>query len=251
MLQLGLLYADWWNQNQTPVPSNSHKTREEERLIGGSRQHFTYYITDENADAIKSFYRKQLTDSDWQEVDLVSHLPKANADALKMMLIFENNGERIIIVFPPTEAFRDRKTRFTVSRGQIKEEVPDSVDNQLLAKPKKDIAPVFPGAILTNLIETPDAQKASYYCKNGIEELAQFYKNNMALRGWRLVSDTPLEKIPMGGAKNIRTVSKTLIFSNSRNDSCKIGLAQTSFGKEFPDVGGSLTNIMVDYEAKH
>jgi len=250
ILQAGLVHADWWSQNLTPVPSGASKILEEERMIGGSQQHLTYYVTDEDAAGVMDFYRKQLTDSNWNEVDLKKGMPNEITKALGNTLIFENSQERIVIVFPPKESFRDLKTRFTLSRGKIKEEPSGLADNQLLAKPKQDIAPVFPGAVLTNLIESREAQKSGYYCKNSLEEVAEFYKKNMILRGWRLESESPSEQLPMEEAKNMRMTLKRLIFSNSRDDSCTIGLSQATFGREIPDLGDSITNITVDYEAK-
>ncbi|MCX5709634.1 MAG: hypothetical protein NT088_02760 [Candidatus Omnitrophica bacterium] len=251
LFQVSWLYADWWGQASTPVPYGARKTIEEDRLIAGSKQHFTYYVTNESGDAVKNFYRKQLVASNWREINLGKNVPPANAAVIDNMLAFDNGEERIIIVFPPAQYFQDGKTRFTVSRGKIKEEPGAAGETRLLAKPKKDIAPVYPAAVLINLIEGPGGQSVNYYCKDGLAEVVLFYKNNMVLRGWKLESESPLAQVPMAGVKNTRAAVKELVFSNNRNDTCKIGLSQVTFEKELPDLGKSVTNIAVDYEAKH
>ncbi len=214
-IALSPLYAGWWEGKDIPLPSGAQEANQETRRIGGSEFLFTYYsTTQENADSIKAFYRMRLPNLGWKEKELLKDLQQVQnfqvnssfSNALGQNLMFEKGQEALIITFMPEGAFRDGKTRFTIASGKLDfKKQPAGDENfapELLAKPKKDVAPVYPGASLINLSEGAHFLQAGYFTKDGLEAVSAFYKDNMPRLGWTLKEEGPIQENVLAADKN-------------------------------------------------
>lgn len=272
------LHAAWWDgNNAVPLPPGAKQAMKENRRIGGADMTFTYYTGDSSPGQIKDFYRKKLALSGWQEKNLSQdiaklQMPNINQEmvekAFENNLYFEKDGETLIINFLPGGYTKDNQTRFTVAQGRVNQKAPSSdafAVPELIAKPKKDVFPVYPGASLMTLAEKADFLKASYFSKDDSERVAEFYREKMGGYGWELVSATPLQKMtapaqecptcPKGvnlpTVENVETWAATMEFTDQKGDSCTIGITEVitpGAGQEVKPM--AITTITVDYNAK-
>lgn len=277
-----VLNAAWWEKKDIPLPAGAEEARQETRRIGGSELIFTYYTTErENADSIRSFYRMRLPDLGWKEKELIKDLQQlpntqvnsALKNALDQNLMFEKGTDLLIINFMPEGAFNDGKTRFAVARGNMDlKTVPADEKKlmpELLTKPKKEVAPVYPDAKLVNLSEDDNSSQASYYTKDDIEGVSKFYKEKMPSLGWNLAEEKPVKET-VNTANNldmakycpncpkdtnldtasIKTKITELDFSNNKGDLCNIVISSQSSTQAQGSLFGSMTIILVNYEGK-
>jgi hypothetical protein len=247
---------------------------------------FTYYTSDQTTDQLKASYRMKMQDAGWRERDLLAEINKKNLPGLSSeklnqslgtTLYFEKNeGEVLIITFLPKGAFRDDKTRFTVCQQKAGEEKtvfsPEELAvPELVAKPKKNVFPVYPGSALVLLAEEKATLKASYFTQDNIEPVIEYYKTKMLDYGWGLVEQKPVEKIDSedlgtrnissicptcaesaaGKIKSSQALSSELGFSNPRGDMCNIGVSQvTAIVGEKGNLL-NMTTISINYNEKN
>lgn len=283
LVGLNSAHASWWDVSSwnkgLPVPADSQEVKREERVIAGNKFDFVYYASKSDIEVIKNFYRVKLKSTGWNELELLRELkaiPGIKIDNLEMAqtleknLTFSKDEEQIIISFLPRQYSKDNLTKFTVSYGKIAKNLNDAqaADSlpRLIAKPKKEVAPDFPGASLITLSEGPKTLKASYSVKSDIEPVVNFYRENMHRYGWVLVNEKPIEKRIAGGTselglescptcKNSLSAGNAAIelrfaeldFSNQAQDRCNIMISNAGGG---PQGNLSITTILVDYEEK-
>jgi hypothetical protein len=263
-----------------PVPLNTEFVNTETRRIAGSEMEFIYYASTQTPERIRDFYQSKLTSTGWKEKELLKDLENVPnlkiesslADAFSQNLMFEKDGETLIITFLPEGVSQDNKTRFTIAQGKIDFKAPVSEEKdfapELLAKPKKDIAPAYPGASLISLAEDDNSLKATYFSQDTIERVDMFYKDRMPDYGWALTQENPIHKIETADVgkqeisklcpscaqsgieiKPVEMFYAEIDFSNEQGDTCRIGLSQVITAEELKEVG-NLTTIMVDYAKK-
>lgn len=274
--------AAWGDTQAIPVPAYAEQVKKDVKMIAGAEFDFTYYTSSQDASAIKGFYRSRLTNLGWKENTHLKDLkqtPDLQIDpplinTLEQNLLFEKDGSTLIINFMPEGFSKDNKTRFTVSKGNldINAELPEDTDfvPVLLAKPKKDVFPVYPGAALISLSEPPKTIMATYFTKDNIDAVAEFYKTQMPNYGWSLAEEKAPEKINIsdGGRNDIAKLCPScaqnamvspeaieawmgqLFFSNQKGDSCDVVLSQVVPGKEMPDTFKINTTVLVNYAEK-
>ncbi|MCU0666741.1 MAG: hypothetical protein MUF05_06580 [Candidatus Omnitrophica bacterium] len=267
--------ASWWElgsaKQELSVPYGTEEVKREERMIAGRKLDFIYYASSQGAAAIKDFYRKKLSASGWTEQELMQNLKKLPAvrvtpemeDSMGRTMYFSKDPEQVIISFMPSEFSRDNKTRFTVSYSKTNDNASSSKEAEnvfpkLLAHPKKDVTPVYPGASLLTLSEQDKTMRATYSVSSDIEPVANFYKDNMSAKGWNLVDMKPIERKVAGGVSGdcpsckkltpaadmkIELALTELNFSNPSGDKCNIMLSNASNASE----NMSITTILVDY----
>ncbi len=276
------LNAAWWEGKDFPLPMGAQEANQETRRIGGAEFVFTYYsTTQENADSIKAFYRMKLSSLGWKEKELLNDLRQAPnfqvtsglSDALGQNLMFEKDGEILIVNLMPEQAFNDNKTRFAIAKGKMdfKNAPTDEAKLMptLLTKPKKEVAPLYPGATLVNLSEGDVSSQQLYYTKDGIESVSKFYKENMPGLGWDLREEKPIQEAAAEGSNfdlykycpncpkderlNINSIKSALTelhFYNYRGDECNIVISNQSTTQAAESPFGSMTIIMVNYAEK-
>lgn len=281
-IMLGLSPGSGFTES-IPLPPNTEEVNKEARKIAGSEFEFIYYTNTEHQDAIKDFYRRQLPNYGWKEKEIAQDLqqvPGFKMDAsvaqiLGQNLVFEKDGILLIINFMPEGFFSDTKTYFALGKAKEKIEPATGSENEkdmlpeLLKKPRRDIAPVYPGSSLMNLSEQPHSQITSYITKDDIEQVASFYKEKMPGFGWFLVAERPLEEADYGDLSkydiskycpncpkeaivspgSIETWVEELDFTNQRGDTCHLVLSQTK-NTAGGDFSLDMTTILVDYEEK-
>lgn len=262
------------------VPLNTELVSSETRRIAGSEMEFTYYASTQNQERIKDFYRSKLTNTGWKEKELLKDLQKipnfqiepSLTNAFAQNLLFEKDGEALIITFLPEGVSQDNKTRFTIAQGKMDFQTPVSEEAdfspQLLKESKNDVAPTYPDASLIALSEDDTSLKATYSAQDSVERVDRFYKDRMPAYGWVLTDETPLHKIESAapGQKAISELCPScaqlgveikpveifyaeLDFSNAQGDTCSIGLSQVITDTQLKEVV-NLTTIMVDYAKK-
>lgn len=254
-----------------PVPAHTEFVSSETRKIAGSEMEFTYYASAQSLDELKDFYRAKLLNTGWQEKELLKDLQKipnfqiepSLTNAFAQNLIFEKEGQTLMVTFLPEGVYADNKTRFTVVQGKIDFQAPVSQEEifapELLAKPKKNVAPAYPGASLIAFTEESGSLKATYFSQDTIERVEMFYKDRMPDYGWALTEENPLHKIESGNygqqeisgvdIKPIEMLYAELSFSNAQGDTCRIGLSQAIANAQLKEIP-NITNIMVDYARK-
>jgi hypothetical protein len=254
-----------------PVPAQTEQTKQEVRKIAGSEMEFTYYISSQGPQEIKKFYLNRLEELGWQESFPLKDLGqiqdfKIDANLSKVFeqnLMFNKQGQTLIITFLPDEVSKDNKTHFSTSQGKIDFAAAPSIDTasppELVAKPSKDVVPEYPGAYLLSLSETDVSLKATYYSKDEIESIAGFYKSKMPDYGWFLSEEGPVHKLnadcpscakeQAGVNKPLDMLFGELVFSNKNEDRCRIGFSYVLPAEEQIKSFG-FTTIMVDYEQK-
>lgn len=273
--------AAWPDTQALPVPGNSEEVKKEARRIAGQEFEFTYYTSTQDAKAIKDFYRSRLTNSGWKEKAPLKDLQQTPnfkiepslSQAFEQNLLFEKEGTMLIVALLPEKFSQDTKTRFSVARGKLDFQAPLSADAdfipELLTKPKRDIAPTYPGAALLFLSEPPNGLRLTYSTKDDINTVAAFYKAKMPDYGWSLVEEQASEKIEASDmskdeiatacptcAKNmlispqdIENWIGELSFSNQKGDTCKVILSRVAPMKEVPGAS-AINTILVNYEEK-
>lgn len=273
------LYAAWWERNTVPLPPGTEEIFQETRNISGSEFVLKYYASTQDAKDISDFFRLKLLALDWKENDLLSEMkqvpglkiPDSLADVLVLNSIFEKEGETLMINFLPQGVVQDAKTRFTVARGntEAKKAPGDQEDfiPRLLGKPKIDIAPVYPDAALIALSENPGFMRATYFIKDDIEKISEFYKDKMLNYGWSLTEEKPLKKLASGEVdlsklcpncpkdekvqQAVKPVDRVMLefnFSNKAGDFCIVALTDAGPKEVIEGVLEKTTIIMVQYE---
>lgn len=276
ILQLNL-QAAWWDNAGIPVPPNTKQEKQETRRIAGAEYNFTYYSSQSSLQELKDFYRHRLAAAGWNEQQLGKQIDRAqlpnsglNADYLKQALeanlIFQKEKDTLIINFIPEKFSEEGKVKFTVCLGKIEESSLTSIKEtpfpELVAKPKKDVFAVYPGASLINLNEACASLKANYFTKDDIDKVANFYDAKMADYGWSKESEKPIETSAMQGApcptcpktsdnmKDFEVLGLQMYFVNAKGDRCTIGIGQVKQKQAGSDSLGNITTIGVDYNEK-
>ncbi len=272
------LYAAWWDKAglSLSVPPGVEEVSKERRKISNSEFEVSYYKTNLSIDEVKKYYYSRLPNLGWREKQIFDQSTLANMkidianSPMVNNLVFENdNKETLMINFLPGGLSQGAKTAFTLYRGKLdfSQSLPPGNNNympELIAKPKKDVFPVYPGASLVFLSEPADSLKASYFSKDDLDLVADFYKSNMPKYGWSLTEEKLPEKIETtGGADSCPSCPKgagsssqqieiwntQLFFSNQKENSCNIVLSRVIPLQGIPE-SFSTTTIMVNYEEK-
>lgn len=262
-----------------PLPPSAEEIRQEVKKIAGSAFTFNYYTSEQDTLTIKNFYRSTLSNLGWKEKEPLKDLAGVTnfqvnsslADNLSLNLIFEkDDGQMLIINFLPQVASSDGKTRFTIAEGKVDFKAQSTTQQdfvpELLAKPKKDITPTYPGASLINLNEDATYLRAGYFTKDDIEAVSSFYKNNMPGYGWNLITEKPIQEVAAAennydlykycpqcpkdigfDMKSIKTRLTELKFSNTNGDVCSIVVSTRSSAESGFD---NMTVILVNYAEK-
>lgn len=264
-----------------PVPLNTEETKEEIRLLGDAEYTYTYYESDLEMKQIKDFYRRELPILGWREKKLVNELKQVSGlkleasvtNLLEQQFIFEKGEEILIINFIPALSSGKGKLKFILAQGKSAFNAETLKEGKnfvpvLVAKPNKDVFPVYPGASLVSLSEPAGAITASYFTPDDIEAVSEFYKARMSNYDWSLVDeklpkkiDTSLNKediakyCPSCAAKTpvdisaIETWVAYLYFAKENQDICNVVLSQIIAGKGMP-AQMNTTIIMVNYEER-
>lgn len=262
-----------------PVPPDSEEKKAEIRKLGNSDYNFTFYTSSAGINQIKNFYRQELPKSGWKERRILNELKSKGlkidpslGNTLEQSLIFEKDADMLIINFLPTEPSAKGEARFTLFQGKsvLTGEGREATTPipALVAKPQKDVFPVYPEASLVTLDEPSGAIKAAYLAKDNIAAVAEFYKVKMPNYGWSLVEEKSPEQVDMPAMSrediakycptcaantaippsSIEVWAAHLYFTNQNQDTCNLNLSQVIISKDMPKT--ETTSIWVDYEEK-
>lgn len=269
-----------------PVPPHTQQVKKEARRIAAAEFDFTYYTSAQAPTKLKDFYRHTLANSGWKEKTLLKDLEQIPdfqmqpglSSALEQNLLFEKEGATLIINFLPGGFYRDQKTRFTLAQGKIDLESAGVTEMislpELLTKPKKEVAPTYPGAALISLSEPAEALTAAYFTPDDINKVSAFYKARMPNYGWSLIEEKAPEKIEMPqtskeeivklcpacaekasiSPQGIEAWMAQLSFLNASHATCNILLSRVISGEaaagEAEAEKMEMTTILVNYAEK-
>ncbi|MDD5560980.1 MAG: hypothetical protein PHT50_02475 [Candidatus Omnitrophica bacterium] len=273
------LYSAWWDRNSIPLPWGAEEVFQETRNIAGTEFVLKHYASSQDAKAISDFFRLKLPALDWEEKELLKEMekipnlkiPESLKDIMTLNSIFEKDGEILMIDFLPQGAIQDGKTRFTIARGKKgitkKPRSEDDFIPKLSGKPKIDVAPVYPDAALIALSENPGFMQATYFVKDNIDKVKEFYKDKMLDYGWSLAEEKPLKELASGeidltgmlhdypkndkvqqAIKPASLVVSELNFSNQHGDLCIVVLADSGPKEASVGILKNTTTVMVQYE---
>lgn len=263
-----------------PVPPKTRIERQEKRMMGAIRFDFLYYNSELEDVQIKDFYREKLTALGWSQRDYAREIeqlgvnPSAALPAvLDKNISFSKDEEQIVVTFMPEGLSAGAKTKYTLCYGKVSlpdEPLPALKPKEgipvLLDQPKKDIAPVYPEASLVLLSELPNGTRIGYISDAAIEQVADYYRINMASFGWELIEEDPVQKnkavdtlkpgilpeaicpscknSPALNFNEMELLSSGLTFKNDKGDKCKVILSSIATGRD------NTTNILINYVEK-
>lgn len=284
-LGINTLQAAWWDTNAIPEPPDTQKVNEETRTMANTKIEVKYYSSDLGVDEIRDFYNKELPDKEWKESEAYQSLlnspevkkkPKTE-QFLANNLVFEKGEQVAVINFLPQNVYGDQKTRFTVSRWKREmPELPQIEIPEIAQKPKKDVAPAYPGASLIGLEEDENSLVANYLVLGaGTSQIEAFYRENMIKYGWSLDSEEPAGKVGLkdmnkyyspdktecpecqasklqlsAGAENIELLMGRQLYRNDKGDTCLVVLNQPIVAAAKVAGMKEMTTITVRYEKK-
>ncbi|MDP2941652.1 MAG: hypothetical protein Q8N85_05335 [Candidatus Omnitrophota bacterium] len=270
---------------EAPLPASAELVKQERRRIAGMEMEFSYYTSAQDAQAIKSFYRGQLAKLGWKENAPLAGLRQVEGvtvdaslkERLEANLIFQKGDLMLVINFLPAELARGQKTRFTLCQTQMDLSKVMSLAQaggqtgfpELLNKPQKEVAPVYPDASLITLSEDADSLRLVYYSRDSIAQAAVFYKEQMPSYGWELTDEQPVrkansEELGLQAAANCPTcpgynsaLAKKMEmlygefeFRNAAQDRCKIAVSNMQANINNQNLASGITTIIVDYAKK-
>ncbi|MBM3245385.1 MAG: hypothetical protein FJZ15_06305 [Candidatus Omnitrophica bacterium] len=258
-VKINQLQAAWWQLNNIPTPPNTEEVKKEKRNLHGAELDFTYYSSLLSPDDVKDFYRQKLAASGWSERDLFKGLPSmpdglqdargSLSGTLGNNLLFEKDKETLVITFVPAGFLQSDRTQYSICKGIIAPNPGAKTEAdyipKLETKPKKDIAPAYPGSSLISLAEDQHSLKSTYFTKDTIDSVAAFFRDKMPAYGWMIVKEMPLKKLDYGNMnvseycpscvkdsgvsdKPVDVLSGGFNFRNSRGDVCSIILSDVA-----------------------
>ena len=248
-----------------PTPTGTQETRKEVRRVMGNEFQLTYYASILGADQIKSFYRANLPALGWEEKGLLDDFKEIETlqnntslqQVLEKTMVFEKDKEVLIINFIPTRP--GSQTQFSVSRGELADVSeaagPDTqpfMVPELVASPKKNIAPNYPGSSLMFLSEPAGSQRAVYITKDDMQTVSAFFKDKMPAYGWALQREEPAVKVESGAKSTsmpVETWVSRLNFTKQGAEECEIVLSYIKATDKMPE-DVAATTIVVNYEKK-
>ena len=253
------IHAAWWQSNSMLVPGNTEEVNKEKGDFRGAQLEFTYYESALSIEDIKSFYQQKLSAAGWTEKNMtksMANIPgtkEANSTfggLINNNMLFDKDSDSIIITFVPQQgSLQSGKTRYSICKGNLapKSGAQDSYDYvpKLEAKPKRDIAPVYPGSSLMALAEEKYSSKITYFTRDALEPVEEFFKLKMPSYDWEMVKEAPAQKLNYGSvdalqfcpscAKAKGTTDKPidiwnaeLDFRNNRGDICRVVVSEIS-----------------------
>lgn len=287
ILKIEILFAGWPSPAETPLPlpPQTQEIKQEKRELGAQDLEVSYYQSLLGPEKLKEFYRQRLLKQGWQEKNMalaLENLPTMSISSsakdlskfFEQNLIFEKDDQMLTLTFLPAGVYQDNQTRFTLSRTKIGDQTGPATEEisfpELLAKPEKNVTPVYPGATLSTLSESANTLEAVYMSKAEIEEVEEFYREKMPDFGWSLVEERPLEKFDLSALSGkglnescpscpqkdiavnefLDIFSGELVFANKAGDGCRIVLTSLTSKKEELKKLLNSTTIGVHYVKK-
>ncbi|MDD5431580.1 MAG: hypothetical protein PHO70_01115 [Candidatus Omnitrophica bacterium] len=285
---LGTCFSAWWDNSYIPAPPETEQLRTQTKVFSGTEFKFTYYTSTQDEKSIKDFYKRELINLGWKEKQILDGLMGDKKEEIKEgstldlffdnNLIYEKDGKMLTVTFLPKEVRQQGRVDYSISIGKpdfekFKVSPQASPIPKLMAKPQKNVAPVYPGAVLVSLSEKAEYLKAVYYTQDDIEKVMDYYKGKMPSSGWSLVDEVPITKTDYSKAteklwdlESCPTCQQgkigfsqimgevwfgELSYANQKSDTCKVGFinnAKAEGGKQGYLPG--FTAIRVDYEKK-
>lgn len=252
----GQLFSFPWND--IPVYPGSQKIKDFDLVVNNEPINSTLYrSSDSNVDII-NFYREALVKGGWTPVysdnAQYPHALTLQKKGHYLVISVQDSQfstqieERIILVSLSTQNFDASSCLVKgASKGAPRESAVPTTDT-----PGEDIAtvPRYPETVRVNTVKMSRGTTVTYFSRDGLDEIATYYRDIMPSQNWSLVKEFDLSNLPqeveesLGGLRdNVNVSGRSLIFKN-RSSLCFIALTKSP--EEVVDAAGTL--IAIKYE---
>jgi hypothetical protein len=273
--------AAWWEMSSLPVPQDTREINREKRTMMGEEFDYIYYESVLSSAAVRDFYQRRLSVLGWELQNPAGVLNKLR-DSVKgseLTLVtgtnqtYRKGDDMIVLGLLPDSVFKGGKMRYLLAKGKMaksdREKDLNDVDYfpRLASVPQKDPVCVYPGAMLSDYNVMRNSSQATYFAKDDIARIVEFYKTAMpSSYAWSLADETPLQASeiqvdPQTIAKQcpncpdeiksmnpeISSERAALLFSSANGDTCQITFTQMRAKEEKYDAFGGITIILVHY----
>lgn len=265
---LNSLFAFWGDNAGLPLPIGSQEEQVTQKSDTGSLFTMTFYSVMQDTGAVKDFYRRRMPQQGWQEIDPagVPGLDQMRALMQDCVIFGKGNDLAAVIISPSTS--NDGITHFAVgtNKAAAAAATDENTPPQLVAKDNEDLVPVYPRATLTASSKSGNSKQLTYQTSDSLEEVIDFYKEQMPGEGWVLGQEEPLQEVTFDnsdpdslanlcpncpqkindivGAMN--SWGAALDFSRGK-EQCTIGLSKVKSGEGAP-MSFNMSTIVVNYE---
>ena len=227
---------------KVPLPNQTIQLKEEEMLINAQKINTIHCRSSLSQAEIKDFYLRFLPGLGWVEGCLECRENKEDP-----RLIFSRQNDKIIIfTFPPP--LEKDKTDILITMSKAGE--------TLSQEPEKDkdypgedptFIPRYPASQRVSAVERDSGKKImlAYTTRDNLNDVLDFYQENMAKYDWETVMDTDFRDLPPQLSelqKQVKLEGRALVFKGA-NGECTITVTK------HPQEEG-LTIIGVHYNAK-
>lgn len=285
---LTIVKAAWFGDGALAVPQSTEELNRSKRETAGMIFEMINYKSQLSKSDISAFYQDKLSKDGWELRNLLKeakqvpilHLNQDQVDMLGTVLLFQKRDLLFTVNFLP-DSIKQESVFYSVSRlvgmssGKAAESgIRSNQDffsvSELLTKPKKQFAPVYPGAKLNFISEDERLSVLQYISPDSVEKISQYYREHMASHGWDLVSEKPIEfkDLPTGidpqscpscAQKNAEFLNNTnmpqsmqkestvLIFNNKNQARCEIAITSLKINREVLNLPAEYTTIMLNY----
>lgn len=253
--------AVWEN---IPALPQAQKLKQEEALVNNSPAQTSIYTTLATSKEIIEFYKAKLANFGWKlgsEINQqgVNLTVFSKADKILTIMVRNMLEKNFITVTQSIMPQRDSKEtqacsecekrkeelkkKLGVSKDSFNKEIniPEDViasegGPKEMSLPKEDtpgrdlqFVPRYPQAVRVNDMEREKGRKVSlaYYTKDSVENVINFYRQNMGNYYWQLENEIDLQNLPQGLSEKIKVAitGKSLVFK-SPTASCIISITE-------------------------
>jgi hypothetical protein len=236
-----------------PALPGSQRVRHEEVVVNNNPVQTTIYSTTLSPEEIVKFYKTKLSSFGWGLKSEVTQqgmtlLVFSKGDKLLNMTIQNILGGNYITIMqsrmsqeplkpcPECEKKLEeikKDLKLSNESGEKKIEIPtDAISKeQETDTPGRDLqfVPRYPGAVRVNDIEKENGKKVNitYYAKDPVENIINFYRQNMGNYYWKLENEVDFQNLPEGVSEkiNVNIQGQSLVFK-SPSASCIISITE-------------------------
>jgi len=237
--------AVWEN---IPAFPQAERIRQEETLVNNSPARTTVYSTLASPEEIVKFYKTKLINFGWKLET------EANQQGIEMLMFSKGDkflnimlqsilGKNFITLaqsINPKELLKQKppcpeceKKQEELNKGIEPARDLISKDENFSKKdtPGRDLqfVPRYPGAVRASAMERENGKKVnlSYYSQSSVEDVVNFYRQNMGNYYWQLDNQIDFQNLPEGLAEKIpvNINGQSLVFKSS-SASCIISITE-------------------------
>lgn len=176
-----------------PKPHSTELVSKQQKIIAGNQLTVSQYRSKLSQTQVLDFYNKKLIQQNWIKLEIpMPGLGGGIAQGLKAYS-FINDDKLLVLSFSPLKA--EGYVFYNISEGsfpRIGQNKKQPLD--MFKAPKKvNFMPLYPEAKQVNFSTTTTGVSAGYMASGGIEVVRGFYVQKMPHKGWKLISEQPID----------------------------------------------------------